>query len=102
MLLLRHSLILVHQKIRENFSQMKIKGFVASMMGVIPFYEFQPSLIGYHLPFNEFEIGILSHLLITHSLVHPVRWVLIKVFQHWSEYTRKKPNVTLFVHLFKV
>lgn len=38
----------------------------------IPFQESLFSIIGYQLPFNDFEVCVLNPLLITHSQLHPI------------------------------
>lgn len=39
------------------------------MVVVIPYHGFLFSLIGYRLPFNEFEVSVLNHLLIAYLTV---------------------------------
>lgn len=53
---------------------------------VIPFQECMFFLTGYCLPFNEFEVGVLNHLLITPLQLHLVIWVFVKVFKKYCEY----------------
>lgn len=64
----------------------------------IPFHECMFSLIGHHIPFNEFEMGVLNHLLIAPSQFHLVSWAFVNFFQHWYEYKGRKLIVTLFFH----
>lgn len=50
---------------------------------IIPFHECLFSLIGFCLPFYDFEINVMTHLMIYPSQLHPVSWGFVKVFQHW-------------------
>lgn len=59
-------------------------------MGV---YECVFSIICYRLPYNEFEIGVLNHLLIAPSKLYPLRYAFSKVFHQWCEY--KGGNLTM-------
>lgn len=63
-----------------SFLQMRIKGYGQYGRCVIPFHEFIFSLVGYRIPFNEFEISVLNHLLISPSQFHHVSLTFIKVF----------------------
>lgn len=66
----------------------------------IPLQDCIFSLIGLCHPFNDFEVGVINHLTVAHSYLHPVRWVCVKVFQQWCEYKKSVPTLTLFFHLF--
>lgn len=67
-----------------------------------PFPEIFLSIIGYHFPFNKFEVSISNHLLITHSQLHLVSWDFILVFLYSGEYKGGKLIATLFFHLFNI
>lgn len=38
------------------------------------------SFIGFHFPFNDFDIGILKNLLVSPLQVCPMSWTYVKVF----------------------
>lgn len=59
------------------------------------------SLIGFRIPFNEFEVDVINLLVISHSQLHLVRWAYLKFFQYLCEYKKDAPTLTLFFHLFK-
>lgn len=48
----------------------------------IPFHEWLFSVIGLCLPFNDFEVGDMNHLMISHLQLHPVSYPFVKVFQN--------------------
>lgn len=58
------------------------KGIICNMYNgcVIHLHEFIFYLIYFRLPLNDFEVGILNHLKISHSQLHPVRRTYVKVF----------------------
>lgn len=62
---------------------------------VIHLHECLFSMIGFYLPFDKFEVGVLSHIVIAPSQLHPVIWAYIKVFQYCVS------SLTLFFHPFK-
>lgn len=68
---------------------------------MISFHEFIFSLIGCRLPFNEFEVGFLNHLLISPSQFHPVSLSFVKVFKHCVNIMGTS-HLWHFFHLFKV
>jgi len=53
-------------------------------------------------PFNYFELGVLSHLKVAPSQLHPLSWAFVKVYQFWCDYKRRQPNFRLFFTLFGV
>lgn len=68
----------------------------------IPFYECTFSITGLCLPFNNFKIEILNHLMISPSQLNPVSWAYIKFFQYWCDHWVGKPYSSFFFHLFMV
>lgn len=69
---------------------------------VVPFYQCNLSILDLRLPFNNFEMEVLNHLMISHSQLNLVSWTYIKVFQYWCEYRGEKTSISLFFHLFIV
>lgn len=59
-------------------------------------------LIDLHLPFSDFKVGILNHMTIAFSRLHPKRRAYVKVFQYLCKYKKSVPTLTFFFHLFKV
>jgi len=53
-------------------------------------------------PFNSFELGVLHHLKVAPSQLHPLSWAIVKVYQFWCEYKHRRPNFRLFFTLFGV
>lgn len=68
----------------------------------IPFYECNFSILGFHLPFNSFEIEVLNHLMISPSQLNPMSWAYIKVLYHLCDYLGGKSFLSLFFHPFRV
>lgn len=66
----------------------------------ITFYEYT-FCVGICLPFIAFEIGVIKHLIMDFSQIHPTSWEYMKVYQYWCEYLNKEPFVILFFHIFK-
>lgn len=46
---------------------------------IVHLHECLFSLICVYLPFNDFEMGVLNHLVIDHSQLHPMSHAYIKV-----------------------
>lgn len=61
-----------------------------------PFHECLFSSIRFRLPFNDFEVGIMNHLIIAFSQMHRLIWVCVKVFQQWCENKKGVTGLGLF------
>lgn len=59
---------------------MIIRGYIVNIMGVIRFHEYMLSLIGFRLPFDKFEVGILNHLLIAPFKLHLYELSIHQIF----------------------
>lgn len=64
---------------------------------VIPFYDCLFYILRFHLSFNDFEVGVLNHLLITSSHMHLVDWAFIKVFPALVQISGGVDLVALFL-----
>jgi len=53
-------------------------------------------------PFNSFELGVLRHLKVALSQLHPFSWAFVKACQFWCEYKRRRPIFCHFFTLFGV
>lgn len=69
---------------------------------IIPLHKYLFSLIDFCLHFNDFEMYVLNHLLISFSQLHIVNLVYIKVFQYCCVYKNGVPTVPLFLHFFNL
>ncbi|MCH86858.1 hypothetical protein A2U01_0007718 [Trifolium medium] len=69
---------------------------------LVPMYRCLFDVIGLRFPLSPFEVGVLNHLRICPSQLHPLSWALVRAFAFWCEWAGSEPSVPLFFSFFGV
>ena len=70
--------------------------------GAFSMYQIAFEEFGYRLPFNDFEVGVFSHLRLAPSLLHPNTLAFLHAFEIVAAYLRIVPTLDLFFYLFRI
>ncbi|MCH88070.1 hypothetical protein A2U01_0008951 [Trifolium medium] len=72
----------------------------------VPMYEFVLQELGVFFPLTDFEVGVLRHLRLAPSQLHPLAWANLKSFQYWlarrSIFLVVPHNVIVHQHMYVI
>ncbi|MCH82910.1 hypothetical protein A2U01_0003723, partial [Trifolium medium] len=69
---------------------------------VVPMYKCLFKSMGLCFPLCPFEVGVINHLRICPSQLHPLSWAHVRAFKYWCECVGSSPTVPLFFSYFTV